>query len=106
MLRSSHASLYVPILSLETPQADLTVVKGDLVYYKSAGSSANIGERIVPADTVSACAIAATVSPAASGVGKAPFVACGMSSATTEGLAMLQSAQCRLQRCYLSTNVG
>lgn len=64
-----------PVLRLEAPKADLSVVEGDFVWSNQPLSVHIDNEKShLPADTVSACAMEATSSPAASGAGKVPLL--------------------------------
>lgn len=65
-----------PVLGLETPKADLSVVKGDLVWDdQQSDIHGEDGQQKLPAETVSACAMAETSAPAASDAGKVPAAA-------------------------------
>lgn len=62
-----------PVLGFEAPEANLSVVEGDLVWRMVSNRCDSIQRlETVPAETVSACAMAATTSPAASGAGRVP----------------------------------
>jgi hypothetical protein len=64
-----------PVLRLEAPKADLSVVKGDFIWSNQPFDVHVDDEKShLPAETVSACAMEATSSPAASGAGKVPLL--------------------------------
>lgn len=83
-------SVCAPVLGFEAPETNLSVVEGDLVWRMVSNRCDSIQRlETVPAETVSACAMAATTSPAASGAGRVPVPASSPLVAGADGIAGL-----------------